>query len=249
MNKNINIKIYPLLATLVVFFQLMCFIYARRKVDILGFPVNVSGIIFPLDIYLIEIIGECYGFQFARQIVWINLTIHAIFIFFVLATNSLPYSSLMHTDLVFSYKHLIAISWVSALGSLIFNFMADMFSARFIANTKVLFEGKYMFARLFISQTCSEIIVTLSYFVSFLTNGYTVMFTVKLIGATIIVKSIMAFIMYPFARIMIYLIKQKENFNAYDLNLVYKIFSFSIHLDNIQFFPIKNKRNTHEKTI
>ena len=138
---NKQTKFYPLMVALVVFFQLLCFIYARRQVDIFGFPINMSGIIFPLDIYLIEIIAECYGFQFARQVIWINVIIHILFILMVGIQSLVPYSNVMHHDLKYSYQHLIDISWICALGSLIFNFFADIFSSKFVANTKIIFKG------------------------------------------------------------------------------------------------------------
>ena len=145
----------------------------------------------------------------------------------------------MHEDLVFSYTHLISIAWVCALGSLIFNFIADMFSARFVPNTKVTFKGKYIFARIFISQLISEIIVTSSYLISFLTNGYSLHSTSRLIVATVIAKSIIAVLVYPFAKLLINWIKLKEGFDAYDFNLKYKILDFNIHQENIKFLPTK----------
>ena len=240
---NRYFKYYPFLVALVVFFQVMCFIYARRQIDIFGFPINISGIIFPLDIYLIEIIGECYTYQFARQVVWVNFIIHILFMLVIIINNSIPYSTFMHNDLIYSYEHLIRISWICALGSLIFNFIADMFSAQFVPKTKVTFEGRYPFARIFIAQFCSEIIVTSSYLISFLTNGYSLYSPTKVIIATVVAKSIIAVLVYPFAKIIINWIKTKEGFDAYDFNMKYKIFNFDIHLENIKFLPFQDKDN------
>ncbi len=122
---NKPFKLYPILLTILISTQILCFIYARRQVDIFSLPVNVSGIIFPIDLYLFEIIGECYGYEYARQAVWINCLTHLIFLTFSIIIASLPFSEFMHADLVYSYKHLLNISWLVIFGSLIGTFLGD----------------------------------------------------------------------------------------------------------------------------
>lgn len=238
---NGNFKIYPLLISVLITSQILCFIFARRQVEILGFPVNVSGTIFPLDLYLVEIIGECYSYEHSRQAVWLNTLSHILFIIPVLIIGHLPYPGFMHADLVYSYKHLIDISWIVVFGSLLGTFLGDMFSARYVPKFKMILSGKYIFLRLFICQVISEIIVTSSYLISFLTNNYTFKETITLIINTILIKSIIALILYPAARIIIKIIKQIEQVEGFDFKQDYKTLSLIINQSKIMLRGIKIK--------
>ena len=231
--KDISFKIYPILIALLISGQMMCFIYARRQLDIFGIPINVSGIIFPLNLYLIEIIGECYGYEYSRQAVWVNTFIHLLYVITVFVIAMIPYSNFMHDDLKFSYQHLIDISWIVAFGSLLGTFMGDMFSARFVPQTKLILNGNYTFIRLFFSQIISEIIVTSSYFISFLTNDYTFKQTLYLVISTLAVKSIISLLLWPVAKNAINKVKQLEGIEGFDFQQDYKTIAFAIRNERI----------------
>lgn len=215
--------------------QIICFIYARRQVGTLDFPVNVSGIIFPLDLYLIEIIGECYGYEYSRQAVWLNTLVHGLFLIPVFVISALPYPAFMHDDLTFSYRHLIDISWVVVLGSLMGTFLGDMFSARYVPKLKILLDSKYRFLRLFLCQAVSEAIVTSSYLVSFLTNNYTFKQTMHLVLNTIIVKLSIALVLYPIIRSIIGTIKRIEGGEGFDFKQDYRTLAYVVNQDKINF--------------
>lgn len=224
---------YPILLTVLITVQLICFIFARRQIDFFNYPVNVSGMIFPLNLYLIEIIGECYGYEYSRQTVWLNVIAHILFILAVVIISGFQYPDFMHSDLTFSYQKLIDISWIVALGSLLGTFFGDLFSARYIPNLKVILHGKFIFLRLLLCQIVSEIIVTSSYLISFLTNNYTFAETIHLIYYTVIIKSIIAILLYPLARAVISIIKQIEKIEAFDFKQDYKTLAFIINQDKI----------------
>lgn len=233
MERNNQFTIYPLLLTLLITSQIICFIFARRQVDIFSYPVNVSGIIFPIDLYLIEIIGECYSFEHSRQAVWLNTLTHILFIIPTIIISSLPYSSFMHEDIAFSYQHLIDISWIVAAGSLLGTFFGDMFSARYIPKLKIILKSKFIFLRLILCQMISEIIVTSSYLISFLTNNYTLNQTISLIIHTVVIKSIIALLLYPIAKTIINLVKRAEKIEGFDFKQDYKTLAFIINQDKI----------------
>lgn len=240
-------KLYPLLISILTISQVLCFIYARRQVDIFNLHVNVSGIIFPLDIFLVEIIGECYGFEYSRQAVWISCLIHTIYIMVTTIVALIPYSSFMHNDLTFSYQHLIDISWIVALGSLIGTFLGNLFSARFVPRTKTLLSGNYIFLRLYLSQVVSELIVTSSYFLSFLTNNYTVKQTFYLVVSTWFIKSIIALLLWPLVNLIIVKIKHIEQFECFDFKQDYTTLAFAINNQKIQLRGVYNKNDKNNK--
>ena len=79
MNKQLSFKYYHIFITTIVVIQLMCFILVKRQISIFGITTTASGILFPLDIYLFELIGYCYGFEYSRQAIWINTFFHFVF--------------------------------------------------------------------------------------------------------------------------------------------------------------------------
>lgn len=238
--KNVAFKIYPILIALLISGQIMCFIYARRQLDIFGMPINVSGMMFPLNLYLIEIIGECYGYEYSRQAVWINTFIHILYFTTVIIIAIIPYSNFMHEDLKFSYQHLIDISWIVAAGSLLGTFIGDMFSARFVPQTKLILNGNYTFIRLFFSQIISEMMVTSSYFISFLTNNYTFKQTLHLVIGTLAIKSVIALLLWPMAKIAINNVKQLEGIEGFDFQQDYKTIAFAIKNERINLKGVYN---------
>lgn len=240
-SKNNSFNLYPLLIAVLTTSQILCFIFARRQVDIFNMPTNTSGMIFPLDLYLIEIIGECYGYEYSRQSVWINIIVHFVFLGVVFPISIIPYSRFMHQDLVFSYKHLIDISPVVVIGSLCGTFLGDMFSARFVPQTKIILNGKHTFLRLFISQVISELIVTSSYFLSFLTNNYTFIQTLHLVINTTFIKLSLAFLLWPVARVFINMIKSFEKVEGFDYHQDYKTLAFAINNDLIDIKGVYRK--------
>ena len=147
----------------------------------------------------------------------------------------------MHPDLVFSYHHLIDISPIVVIGSLCGTFLGDMFSARFVPQTKIILHGRYMFIRLFFSQVISEVIVTSSYFLSFLTNNYTFMQTLHLVVDTILIKSTLAFLLWPVARICINMIKSYEKVEGFDYHQDYKTLAFAVNNDLINMKGVYRK--------
>lgn len=237
-------KTYPILISILVTTQLICLIYARRQVDIYGLPVNVSGIIFPIDIYLFEIMGECFGYEYARQAVWIDSLSHLIFIVFILLIATLPYSQFMHEDISFSYSHLINVTWISSVGSLIGTFCGDLFSARFIPQTKLFLKGGYVLPRFLISHMGSETItISIGYMIIFLSTGYNISQISVLIGSTLLFKFIAAILLLPIARFIVKLIKKIEKTDAFDYKQDYKILALLIDDRKINFRGIHNVKN------
>jgi hypothetical protein len=67
-------KAYPFVITVMVVLQMMSIIYGRKFVSVFGMDVFISSLIFvPLILYVFQVVAECYGWQYCRQIVWCSV--------------------------------------------------------------------------------------------------------------------------------------------------------------------------------
>jgi uncharacterized PurR-regulated membrane protein YhhQ (DUF165 family) len=228
-DKIITFKYYPILLSLVVSIQMICFFLSRRQIDLFGLTVNGSGLLFPLDIYLFEIIGYCYGYEYSRQAVWTNIGVHFLFfgIFFII--QKLPYASQMHSEIVKSYDTLFKFSFWMILGSILGEFLGDFFSAFVVPKSKLKLHGKFAGLIIFFTHLISSfLVVSVAYIITNIPEGYNWAEIFKLISGTMIIKTFIAIIMLPFAKIIIYKIKLAEGLDIYDnTNQNYSLFRFN----------------------
>ncbi len=67
-------KAYPFLIAVMAVMQMLCILYGRHITDIFGVGVALGNIVFtPMLLYLFQIVAECYGWQYGRQIVWCSV--------------------------------------------------------------------------------------------------------------------------------------------------------------------------------
>ena len=67
-------KAYPLIITVMAVFQLLGILYARYWVDCFHLHLPLGTLICtPIVLYIFQIVAECYGWQYGRQIVWCSV--------------------------------------------------------------------------------------------------------------------------------------------------------------------------------
>lgn len=192
-------KAYPLIVAVMALLQMMATIFGRKFVIFMGFNVAISSIVFiPAILYVFQIVAECYGYQYARQIVWCNFVVNLISTILFLIIKEIPCNSFTHTDLAFSYNHLINTMWVSSAMSCVVIFLADYFSTSIMSYSKFMYNGRFMFLRMIIVHILSEVILSGGTFVSLPYNGYSIADTWNIVYNTFFARTIMSVIMLPF---------------------------------------------------
>lgn len=243
-NKNNVFKYYPILLAIIVAVQLMCFILVKRQINIYGLTTTASGLLFPLDIYLFEIIGYSYGYEYARQSVWVNSMSHIIFFSIIQLCNILPFDSNMNHEYFTAYQTLFKYSYWIIIGSFIGNFCGDYFSAFLVPKSKVFFNTKFNKTLIFVIHIISEFItISVSYTIINIPDNYTISQIAKLVGGTMVFKIIIALAMLPFAKRLINFIRKVEQVDVYDYNQDYKIFKFNPDLDKLRMVNFKGFYN------
>lgn len=244
MNKQLSFKYYHIFITTIVAIQLMCFILVKRQISIFGITTTASGILFPLDIYLFELIGYCYGFEYSRQAIWINTFFHFVFFTVIQICNILPYGTEMKPEYIHAYHTLFHYSIWIIVGSLIGEFCGEYFSSSIVPRFKVIFESQYTKTILFITHIISELItISISYTITNLPDGYTVLQIAKLVLGTILIKTIVAILLLPIAQKMIHIVRKSEGFDIYDYNQNYSLFKFNPDLRKIRMVNYKGTNN------
>lgn len=244
-SKQNTFKYYPILLSLIVSIQMICFFLSRRQIDLFGLTVNGSGLLFPLDIYLFEIIGYCYGYEYSRQAVWTNIGVHFLFFGVFLVVQKLPYASQMHIELIKSYDTLFRFSFWMILGSILGEVVGDFFSAVVVPKSKVKLHGKFSGLIIFLTHVISSFLVaSIAYIVTNIPEGYTWSEIFKLIMGTMVIKTSIAIIMLPIAKIIIYKIKLAEGFDVYDnTNQNYSFFRFNPDFNKLRMVNFKGVYN------
>jgi uncharacterized PurR-regulated membrane protein YhhQ (DUF165 family) len=222
-----NFNAYPFLIAVMSAIQMLCILYGRHFISVFGFNVALGNLVFtPILLYIFQIVAECYGWQYARQIVWCNFFVNGTITIFTFAFKYVPYTSFNHSDLEYSYQHLIDTIWVSALINWITIFLVDylstMIMCKFRSNTK----GDYMILRIISVHCIAEIVVLSGGAISYLYNHFTLAEIWDLQYHMFFLRTLCAIALIPLARFIIYLIQ----------NLVEKVVTFEYGANNWNIF-------------
>ena len=72
-----NFNAYPFVIAVMSAIQMLCILYGRHFISVFGFNVALGNLVFtPILLYIFQIVAECYGWQYARQIVWCNFFVN-----------------------------------------------------------------------------------------------------------------------------------------------------------------------------
>jgi uncharacterized PurR-regulated membrane protein YhhQ (DUF165 family) len=236
-NPAYQFKYYGILIAIMVSIQTMCFILVKRHINFFGLITTASGLLFILDIYIIEIIGYCYSFEMSRQAAWINSFCHLLFFLVAIILNNIPYADTMHNEYIQAYKTLFKFSYIIVIGSFCGNLAGDMISAVFVPRFKKLFNARYSLTLLFIIHIISEFItITISYMIINLPDHYSIAYIFKLIFGTMVMKLIVSLMMLPVLSKVIQLVIKAEGLQIFDYKQNYNVFHLKADLNKTKAF-------------
>ncbi len=231
-------RAYPFVLIIMATLQVLCVLYGRRFMDFMGLTVGVGPLILiPIILYSFQIVAECYGWQYARQIVWCNATVNIIITIVTFVFKLIPYSEFNHNNLQASYVGLVDTMWVSAAMTGIVVFASDWASSLLMCRIRIKFNGGYFLLRIMVIHCISESILLTSYLVTMPFNGYSMPDTLHVMGTTFIARTISSMLMLPFVWLII----------AFIQNYVEKVVAFDTGRDswNIFHWNINSKSTIH----
>jgi len=194
--KQYKTKGYPFIISIMAVLQVSTILYSRYFIDIFSMKVSLGPLLFtPAILYIFQIVSEVYGWQYGRQIVWINLIINLLFTVISLIAREIPISSFTHEGLRVAYINLMGTVWLTSLGMGIVIFIADYISSVFTAQSKYYFKGAKIFIRLILVHLITEVLLLSGALLQMPYNGYSMgqtyqsmydMFMVRLLSSSIL---------------------------------------------------------------
>lgn len=243
-------KAYPFIVAVMAVLQLSSIIYSRYFIDFLfGFKITLGPLIFtPTILYIFQIVSECYGWQYARQIVWCNVCVNLLFTVITGSVRYIPLSLFTHADLRESYIHLLNTMWVTGLISTVAIFVADYFSTVFMSQSKSYFKGRGLLLRLLIVHCGTELILLSTALIQMPYNGYTMAEAYRSMYQMFIARSISATCLAPFVMFVIWMIQNRiERVVSFDSRRSWNIFKFGIEDKETVQFDAKQWNNLSVK--
>lgn len=229
---------YPFMVSIMAVLQIMAVLYSRKFILFLGLNISEGGLLFlPLVLYTFQIVSECYGWQYARQIVWCNLLVNFLSAVIYSSSVFIPYSSFNHLDLKNSYISLIDTIWVSATVSSVFVFLSDYITSALMCWSRFYWSGKFIWIRIIALHILSEIILAMGGFISLSFNNFSFNEILYFILSSFCARTIISVIMLPIIRFVIWFIQHKiEKVVVFDLHARFNPFQFGINpTDSVQF--------------
>jgi hypothetical protein len=188
-------------------------------------------------LYIFQIVSECYGWQYARQIVWINFIVNLMTTVICFAFKFIPFSSYNHAGLQSAYVNLMDTMWISAITNCIFIFISDYLCSALMCWSRFQWNGRFILVRILLLHLISEIVLLSDNFISLTYNGYNINEIFTMIGNGFMARTIMSIMLLPFVRILIWYIQHKiEGVVVFDLSAKFNPFKFGINpTDSVQF--------------
>jgi len=192
---------YPFLVAIMACLQVISIMYNRKFVDFLGFDISISSLVFlPILIYIFQIVAECYGWQYARQIVWCNFIVNGLMTIITFLTKFVPYSAFNHAVMQNAYVTLVDTMWVSSATAWLVVFLSDFISATLMCWSRFQWNGRFALLRTIIINIISELVLLSGSLIVLPFNGYSIPQTFHNMYSIWCARTIMCILILPIIR-------------------------------------------------
>jgi hypothetical protein len=235
---------YPVMVAIMSVLQILTVLFGDQMFSLFGFQVS-SGWIFlmPIVIYILQISAEVYGWQYARQMVWINFCVNAILIIVLSTFSLIPVSKFYNNDIGYAYKTLISYEISSSITMLFCMFLSDFVTSSLICWSRFQFNGKYLAVRIVILHCVAESIILLGG-ISGLVVGIPINAIWHFSVDSFIARSIIMLALLPVEKMVIWFIQHRiEHAIVFDLKSTFNLFRFSINPHDSVMFSVGSSDN------
>lgn len=215
-------KYLGLITAFYVCFQLVSDISAGKIINLLGFPVSVTVLFFPITYIFADIVTEVYGYARSRSVVWT--------VFFCSVVAGLVYQLVVYLPPIAGFDGNDAYARVLGsvprilLGGWIAVWVGGMLNDYVLAKMKVKTAGKHLWMRTIGSTVVGELANTVLFYVIAL---YAIIPTNLLIASILtgwIIKVAVEVILTPWTYFVIRRLKRIEGEDYYDRDTVFNPF-------------------------
>jgi hypothetical protein len=230
---------YPIMIVIMAVLQVMTVIYGGRDFMFFGFDVSAGWLfLMPLMLYMFQIVSECYGWQYSRQMIWLNLITNSLFTSISFLFRFIPESTgIIHNDVQNAYIVLMNPKYIAGLMMCFAVFTSDFVTSALMCWSRFHWNGKYLVVRIAILHIVSESIIISTGFIVDPLSGYSFAETWMFARDAFYARTIIMIALIPVARFVIWFIQHKiEGVVVFDLTTRFNPFKFSINpADLVQF--------------
>ena len=241
---NHSFKLYTLFVAIYIIIQIECIMFVNKQIEIFGYNITLSGITFPIDVLLLGVITNSYGYQLARQLLWINNIIIVQFLLYNSVANVFPFANVMvnnQPDVVFAYDILIPRYIRTCITALVSENIAEFIFIWLVSRNKIMHKNGNVGWRIFKYSILANIIMlTIGYMGVF--SDYSFTQIIKLIFNVMLIKTLIELLFLYFA---IYIANKVRNFEQVDVFDYAKPNPFAF-LTQYKYLNIKNINNTEK---
>ncbi len=231
---------YPVVIVIMTFVQILTVIFGNKRILLLDtFSVSLGWIWFmPVIFFSFQIVAECYGWQYARQIIWLNFIVNTMLSVIMLVFNHIPpHPELNKADIENAYSVLLQYQTIPAITMLFSMFIADYISSALMCWSKFHCRGKYLIFRMIVLHCVGELIICSGWILIGPFYGYSYQQCIGDSLDSFYARSIIMIGLLPIAKLAIWWVQNHlENVVVFDLNVRFAPFKFKINPnESVQF--------------
>lgn len=229
---------YPVIVALMAVLQVLTVVYGSRGFIFFGFDITAGWLILmPVMFYLFQIVAECYGWQYARQIMWINFIVNASMLLILFSFKYLPFNGATHSDTQSAYLVLVSPLWADAIIMLFSMLIADYITSALMTWSKFYWKGKFLIVRIAVLHCVAEVVIGFGWIAVGPIYGYTIEEAFKGALDSFYARTIVMIVLVPVASFVIKWIQNSlEGVTVFDLNIRFSPFKFKINPEeSVQF--------------
>lgn len=215
---NNDFKLYGLLVGLTVTIMIVCDTLVYKVIDIYGFKITASGIIFSLCYLLSTLTTEVYGYKLGGRVVWIIVLCQTVYVLLI------NVSAVIQTDsnaIAQNYYALFRDFWQVMIGTWISVPASYFCNSLLISKLKIYFNGRFFIIRYILSSMLAQGVLLLTAYPVSLSSKYPPDELINIIATTWSYKVIISVIMLPVGVLLVSFVKRIEKTDYYDWNISY----------------------------
>lgn len=218
---QLNLKLYGLFVGLAVTIMITCDTLVYKVIDIYGFKITASGIVFSLCFLISTLLTEVYGYKLSVRAVWIMVFCQSLYVL-ILNISSVVQSE--NNTIATNYYSLYHEFWRVMIGTWVSVPVSYFVNGFIISKMKMTFSGRYFFIRYIIGSMTTQASLLLTAYPISLSGKYSAIELVNIISTTWSYKVIISIVLLPLALILIGFVKKIENTDHYDWGESYNPF-------------------------
>ncbi len=200
-------------------------IIAVKMIDIFGFVVPASVIIFPLSYIFGDILTEVYGYSRARYVIWLGFGCNFLVVITIWTAQIIPGASFW--DGQTAYERILGYTPRILAASFLAYLIGEFANSYILAKMKILTKGRWLWMRTIGSTLIGEGLDSMVFITLAFIGTMPAVLLLSTITTQWLAKSLYEAVATPFTYIVVNFLKQHESLDIYDHGTQFNPFKVS----------------------